>query len=88
MLSIDSGKIAIKGIKLELMMDFSNLVHELYTEKIIEKDELEECFRIALLDEKELKEEKEKTIKSIKEHLDFPSKIDDLLEKLKEKFDK
>lgn len=81
MISIDGSKIKVNGCKYELFVDACTILHELYTEKILDDNDLELVFKYAKMSSDDLQKEAKKKLGDIESHIEF---LDTLLKVLKE----
>ena len=57
MLGINEGIIAVKGRKLDLMAEFTGLVHYLLTENCFSEEDLDMCIKTAKKSDEEVEKE-------------------------------
>lgn len=68
MIKIKDGVVDAEGSKMELYVELSTIIHELYERKKLSKEEIEEGMKLAFLSESELMEKiKKEAIEKISE---------------------
>ena len=84
MIKIDNGYISYEGDRLRLNLELGILIREMYQKGIVNRDMLDELIRGAIMSDKELHEEAEKSrdklIKSLEDKLNAINELQKILE--------
>lgn len=82
MLVVNDGKAIIHGTKVDLMAEFTYLLHSLIKKEIFDADDIELCVKTAKLDEKQLNKEVIEKLNEVMNDCDDVDFITDLFNKL------
>lgn len=65
----DKGEIKVSGKQTEVMADLAVIIHSLYEDRLLTKEDIEKVFKFGFMSEDEIDKEKEKMKKIEKELL-------------------